>query len=72
MTDSLPPLIEPNGRFSHIRLSESGRVLALPLEPSIRVDEDMPRGGLSPCGAFSLRSLLTSEQVSPLRSAPVT
>ena len=40
MTDSLPPLIEPNGRFSHIRLSESGRVLALPLEPSIRVDDD--------------------------------
>jgi hypothetical protein len=22
MTDSLPPLIEPNGRISHIRLSE--------------------------------------------------
>jgi len=51
--------------------NESCRV-GLPLEPSIRVDEDMPRGGLSPCGAFSLRSLLTSEQVSPLRSAPVT
>jgi len=22
MTSALPPLIEPNGRFSHIRLSE--------------------------------------------------
>ena len=22
MTDTLPPLIEPNGRISHIRLSE--------------------------------------------------
>ena len=72
MTDSLPPLIEPNGRFSHIRLSEFGRVLALPLEPSVRVDEDWPRGGLSPCGAFGHRSLLISEQVSHLRSTPIT
>ena len=33
MTDSLPPLIEPNGRFSHIRLSESGRFTPLGREP---------------------------------------
>jgi hypothetical protein len=72
MTDSLPPLIEPNGRFSHIRLSEFGRVCALPRAPSIRVDEDGPRGGVSPRGAIGHRSLLTSEQVSHLRSTPVT
>ena len=72
MTDSLPPLIEPNGRFSHIRLSEFGRVCALPRAPSIRVDEDEPRDSVSPCGAISRRSLLTSEQVSRLRSTPVT
>ena len=72
MTNLLPPLIEPNGRISHIRLSESGRVRALPPAPSVRVEEDLPRGGVSPCGAFGHLSLLTSEQVSRLRSTPIT
>jgi len=72
MTNSLPPLIEPNGRFSHIRLSEPGRVRALPPASSIRVEEDLPRGGVSPCGAFDHLSLLTSGQVSRLRSTPIT
>ena len=40
MTDSLPPLIEPNGRFSHIRLSESGSIHALGARTKVRVDDD--------------------------------
>ena len=39
MTDSLPPLIEPNGRFSHIRLSESGSIPAFGVRTKVRVDE---------------------------------
>ena|ERR1043165_6200939 len=71
MTHPHPPRIEPNGRFSHTRLSESGRMRALPPTPSIGVEEDGPRGGVSPCGAFGHLSLLTSEQVSRLAPHPL-
>jgi hypothetical protein len=40
MTNALPPLIEPNGRISHIRLSESGSVRAFGARTKVRVDED--------------------------------
>ena len=40
MTDSLPPLIEPNGRISHIRLSESGSARTFGVRTKVRVDED--------------------------------
>ena len=39
MTDSLRPLIEPNGRISHIRLSESGSIRAFGTRTKVRVDD---------------------------------